>query len=139
MAFPCSGCGLCCGSIRNGLARADDFRGHPLLHDALLNFPFEVTADGACSQYRDRRCAVYPDRPLICRVDRVAEAIGADLARWYDINAQGCNHLIREAGLPETYLVHVHPPHGDGPDSPRADQGVTPARGDPPAAAGSPR
>lgn len=128
MAFPCSGCGLCCGSIRHALSRVDDFRAHPLLHHELLNFPFEVTADGACSQYLDQRCAVYADRPLICRVDEVAQALGADLAQWYDINAQGCNHLIREAGLPATYLVRLHRPLDEGPRSPQADPAASPPR-----------
>ncbi len=79
MSFPCTSCGACC-------RRAGHVKG----------FPFLVTQDGACQFLAGNLCAIYEERPEICRV-----------TEDFELNAVACNTMIREDGLGPEYLVRI--------------------------------
>jgi len=107
MEFPCTGCGLCCKRIGAITADPEVFRGVPVLYEAVKEFPYEALPDGSCSMLSNDRCTVYEERPLLCNVKKLGELHNLDRDSWYAINAMSCNTMIKEAGLPEEYLVRV--------------------------------
>lgn len=99
--FPCTNCGLCCNRKNYPVVGGSD----QALQDA--GFPYEFNPDtGWCEKYdlANKRCSVYADRPLLCRVlETKPPAYSVD--KWYGINATSCNKMIRAAGLPDSFLV----------------------------------
>ncbi len=67
--------------------------GNPLRIEAAA-FPYQPLPDGACPQLRpDNTCAVYDQRPLLCRVDDFYHHYLADqlpLDAWHALNASQC-------------------------------------------------
>lgn len=97
MKFACSGCGACCRRI-GAIARF--VKGTP------FEFPHKWSEDGVCEHLKDdNTCGIYDDRPLVCRVDQMAELSGTSKEEFYSRNAKACNQLIAEDGIPENYLV----------------------------------
>jgi uncharacterized protein len=89
-AFPCVSCGICCKNL------------HPELY-ADLRLP-----DGTCRHYDDelRRCAIYENRPLKCRIDAYYEGhLQEVLSReeYVEENLQACLSLMKLAGDNERY------------------------------------
>lgn len=104
--FPCTSCGECCRRVGQRLAAIDeapeDVREH------LRAFPYRTDAKGACEQLDEAgRCRVYETRPLICRVDDLAAALGRDRLTTHLASAWACNMMQEEAGLPVTFRVKV--------------------------------
>ena len=52
-------------------------------------------------------CSVYESRPLLCNVKLGAQLLRIDELEWYRMNQLGCNSMIREAGLDESFLVSL--------------------------------
>jgi Fe-S-cluster containining protein len=67
--FNCSGCGLCCTKIKVIL---DTKESSPVKH-IIDQFPHTAREDGSCEKYdrETKKCTVYEDRPLLCRVDEM--------------------------------------------------------------------
>lgn len=64
MGFPCTGCGACCLRVD----RVQEF---------VAIYPEFIGKGGRCVNLQDdMRCAIYEDRPLLCRVDRLFESTG---------------------------------------------------------------
>lgn len=90
--FACHGCGHCCRqmgtALRNAAQQPEPFQAE------LLAFPYAVTPSGACSQLQsDGGCAVYAERPLICRVDAFYDTYFADVLTrqdWHAGMSLGC-------------------------------------------------
>ncbi|GEM_PF-252449 len=83
--FPCHQCGLCCQNVH--LSRETQFLDR---------------GDGTCRHYASdtRTCAIYADRPDICRVDRMYATRYVRLYSWSEfvaLNLQACAAL---AALP---------------------------------------
>ena len=79
--FPCTRCGSCCQYVH----LSDETR-------------FLDRGDGTCRHYdaSSRSCAVYSERPLICRVDRMYALRYADQYTWEDfvaLNLRVCANL----------------------------------------------
>ena len=105
MDYPCTSCGECCRRLQTILER--DYE-HPIVREIVERFPYKTKEDGSCEMFtEDGLCSVYEHRPLLCNVKLGGIALGLDLKEWYRINADGCNHMIREAGLGEEYLVSL--------------------------------
>ena len=86
-SFPCTSCGACCRHVDR-------------LGDA---FPFSNT-DGVCEKFGpDNRCTIYADRPLICRIDDGAVALGVPIKLWHRLTADACVQLQAEENLPEIF------------------------------------
>jgi Fe-S-cluster containining protein len=76
VTFPCSKCGACCRSIGTHEAGRELDRG-----------------DGICRHLTtDNRCAIYEDRPPMCRVDLLKPPALTD-AYWHQINHEACDRL----------------------------------------------
>lgn len=94
MSFACHQCGSCCRQLGTALATAAALPAGTGLHAAGAAFPHAVRPDGSCSQLRaDHRCGVYENRPLLCDVDRLFDALavpGLCRADWHALNAAGC-------------------------------------------------
>jgi hypothetical protein len=79
-SFPCNSCGACCRRVR-------------LIHPA-----WPARADGACVHLApDNRCAIYENRPPVCRVD-AGRPVGMTVGRWHQLNAEACATFQREDG-----------------------------------------
>ncbi len=79
--FPCTQCGLCCQHVH----LADETR-------------FLDRGDGTCRHYNatDKSCAIYAERPDICRVDRMYAMRYARHYTWDEfvaLNLQVCANL----------------------------------------------
>ena len=90
-SFKCSSCGACCRRV--GL---------------LADFPEATNEDGSCSRLIDDKCAIYDDRPLICRVDEYYEKNLKDSMSkeaWHSSNHEYCNKMMDEDGIDESFRV----------------------------------
>lgn len=67
--FNCTGCGLCCTKIKEILESKESSP----VKEIIDQFPYGYTQDGSCEKYdkETRKCTVYEDRPLMCRVDEM--------------------------------------------------------------------
>lgn len=79
-AFACNGCGACCRKVK------------------FLHPDWPTRPDGACIHLtQDNRCAIYENRPLVCRVDEGRPA-GVPVEVWHGLNAQACAELQKGDG-----------------------------------------
>ena len=111
MPFPCTGCGACC----MGVDKVPEF---------VATYPDWVGPDGICTNLRDdMSCAIYEERPLICRIDALFERVGGphprlremirpmalknDRLSFYRWTAAGCKRVQDEFidNLPEDKVV----------------------------------
>ena len=91
--FPCTQCGECCRRVDASEVTQPLDRG-----------------DGVCRHFDEatKGCAIYETRPLTCRVDAYYEAHLKDqvaLDEYYRLNAELCNTMQAEVGLPDCYRV----------------------------------
>jgi len=80
--FPCTSCGLCCQQI-----------GHI---EQLASFD---RGDGICIHLKDDRCAIYENRPDICRVDVMYHKVYHQYfskEEFYLENSRVCKELQRQ-------------------------------------------
>lgn len=97
MSFPCTGCGACCRVINRHkgiIVRNDET--HPFY------FPYQWDDTGKCENLGDdNKCKIYDQRPLICSVDKMIDAMGLDREEFWRVNIEVCNSLVDEFGLGE--------------------------------------
>lgn len=79
--FPCNGCGKCCEQIRNSPQTAYLDRG-----------------DGTCRHFDEqtRRCLIYQNRPLVCRVEDYYRTHLSHIYEWEEfvkLNLAICEQL----------------------------------------------
>lgn len=84
--FPCTQCGLCCQHVDKAIETRALDRG-----------------DGTCKHYNSasKHCAIYEQRPDICRIDRQYEINYAEKMSWeyfVVLNIQACEALQRHTG-----------------------------------------
>lgn len=87
--FPCTSCGGCC-------RRA----GH------IPEFPREwVLDDKSCALLTaDNRCAIYDERPDICRIDVGAELSDMDRTEYHQLTASLCNMFMEQDGITDRLI-----------------------------------
>lgn len=104
MSYPCTGCGACCRRVGAVLA-APALPDSPLAR-AIAGFPYAAREDGSCEQLTvEGQCAVYEDRPLLCRVDAMREQANVPERWYYALSAAACNAMQEQDGLPTRYRV----------------------------------
>lgn len=82
---------------------------HPVIEELVRRFPYKTRTDGACEMLtEDMKCSVYESRPLLCNIKLGAKLLRMSEEDWYRLNRDGCNSMIREAGLGEEYLVSLN-------------------------------
>ncbi|KAF0215562.1 MAG: hypothetical protein FD174_4090 [Geobacteraceae bacterium] len=93
--FPCTQCGECCRHVRGSelTSHLDD-------------------GTGVCRHFDQTglTCSIYHDRPDICRIDACYDGyFHCQMSRddFYRRNADACNELQEEAGLPERFRVKL--------------------------------
>lgn len=74
---------------------------------AVPGFPYRARPDGSCEKLIDNRCSVYETRPAACRIDETADRLKIDRRAFHERNAAICNAMIKEAGLPDRFLVNL--------------------------------
>lgn len=105
MDFPCTGCSECCKRVQSVLETEFD---HPVMNELVRRFPYQTKGDGSCEMLtKEGKCSVYESRPLLCNVKLGAKLLRIDEMEWYRMNQLGCNSMIREAGLDESFLVSL--------------------------------
>ena len=99
LSFPCVGCGACCRNVGR-----------------IKGFTEPFDEDGVCTHLQsDNSCAIYEDRPLICRVDTLYKDVPAlqerypDKQQYYKENLKGCKLMLNKFGADVTspYLREV--------------------------------
>jgi Fe-S-cluster containining protein len=94
MSFPCSGCGCCCKRV----GKAIETYG--------IDFPYKVDASGTCEMLDEEYlCKVYEDRPLICRVDELAEVLNIPKQEFYQANISACNKMMDEDNIDQYFRI----------------------------------
>ena len=112
MSYPCTACGACCRRV--GAALAAPALPDSTLAEAIASFPFAAREDGSCEQLTpEGKCAVYEDRPLLCRVDAMRERSGVPERWYYALSAAACNAMQEQDGLPESFRVILPTPPTD--------------------------
>lgn len=79
MMFPCNCCGCCCRNIGNSPLYKNLDRG-----------------DGICKHLSGNLCAIYEDRPLLCRVDDCYDIFFYQIMEreeYYKLNMAICKEL----------------------------------------------
>jgi Fe-S-cluster containining protein len=97
--FPCTQCGECCRRV-----------------DASDQTRRLDRGDGVCRHFDEatKACGIYDTRPLTCRVDDYYAAHlkpQVDLLDFYRLNAELCNGMQAEVGVPESFRVVVTADH----------------------------
>lgn len=93
--------------MKVGRALADaDLQDEPV-RSMIKEFPFQVTATGACEKYdaESKLCTVYETRPDVCRVDVVYDRVykhAMSRQEYYRLDEAACESLQREAELTKT-------------------------------------
>ena len=78
------------------------------MNELVRRFPYQTKDDGSCEMLTEEgKCSVYESRPLLCNVKLGAQLLQIDELEWYRMNQLGCNSMIREAGLDESFLVSL--------------------------------
>ncbi len=54
-------------------------------------------------------CSIYPDRPLICNIDRMKQSLSPDTTQkeYYKENALICNSMIEKDRMDKKYLIDM--------------------------------
>jgi len=76
MMFPCDKCGACCRSLHRSALYADLDRG-----------------DGICRYLTGNLCSIYPQRPLLCRVEDSYHTFFSNALDWETyrrLNQEAC-------------------------------------------------
>jgi len=115
MKFECSGCGLCCRKVGKTIRQAREAKSKGAVNklvDWLCRFPYKFDVNGICEKLADGKCTVYDNRPAVCQVEMSRRLFTKETqAQYYERTAKLCNEMIREAGLPETFLVKENYSH----------------------------
>lgn len=83
--FPCTGCGACCLRVD----RVPEF---------VATYPEFIGPGGRCvNLLDDMRCAIYEDRPLLCRCDKLFESMGGPHSRIAAMIRPLAERNLREA------------------------------------------
>jgi len=93
--FPCSGCGLCCQNIET-VKELKEFD----LGNGICRY-FDIDT---------KECAIYNDRPDICRIDKMFEIKYHSFftkETFYKENAKVCNRLQTLHGFDESYKINI--------------------------------
>lgn len=105
MMFPCTKCGCCCKRIDiavNNMNHLTD------VYPAISKFPYKWDETGRCEQLgEDNKCKVYENRPLLCRIDEVGELMNYEQGEWYKMNAEACNHMMKEDKVDKSLRVNL--------------------------------
>jgi len=101
--YPCTKCGQCCSQLWKVLENREV---HPIITELIEQFPYKTRADGSCEMMtEDNLCSIYDHRPALCNIKQAAARFEVSEAEWFKVNRDGCNQLIREAGLDPKFLV----------------------------------
>ncbi|MFM1706177.1 YkgJ family cysteine cluster protein [Aeromonas salmonicida] len=79
--FPCTACGQCCRRVSESPQTA-----------------FLDSGNGVCRHFNEQshNCAIYADRPLVCRVEEYYRVNLAEVISWDEfvkVNVEICLHL----------------------------------------------
>lgn len=102
--FPCTSCGICCMDIRAAK------EGSALLAAQYENPEMELKEEcderGRCTHYDSEiGCKIYATRPLPCRIEDMAIALGVDVQAAFVSNAAWCNNEQEKRHLWEELRV----------------------------------
>lgn len=116
--FPCTSCGRCCKTIgaviwaAKSVIKSDPNSG--LAKDKwtqqIAAFPYEIK-NGTCSKLKNGKCSIYDHRPDVCNIAKVHKMSFSDMPieEYHRRTAESCNQMIKNAGLPNEYLVILEP------------------------------
>lgn len=114
--YPCVGgpggvCpSLCCYQAADALKAIIDLKlaGYPV-NPKIFDFPYTVDQrTGKCENVLDDGgCKVYLDRPLLCNIEKAAEAMGLDPMIFMPANAEACNDHMTNAGIPKELQIDI--------------------------------
>jgi Fe-S-cluster containining protein len=106
MKFNCTGCGECCKRIPQALATIESYIEFYGYDPQDLEFPYSHDEKGVCEMLgEDNKCKVYENRPLVCNLEKFSEYRKINKPHYYKANAEACNQMIKEAGLPNSFLI----------------------------------
>ena len=106
MDYPCTRCGECCRRVQSFLEGS--YEGHPILQELISRFPYKTKEDGSCEMLTDDGlCSVYDQRPLVCNIKLGQHLFKMDQMAWYRWNMEGCNRMMDEVGMDESYRVSL--------------------------------
>ena len=109
--FPCTQCGECCRQASKVLDKSSDFykTAPTVIKDLIDRFPYEVNKDGSCSMLDSSGvCKVYDNRPIICNISLMGKLIHQSTPDWFQLQADNCNKLIKDANLDSKFLVNLN-------------------------------
>jgi len=91
--FSCTGCGLCCTKVGEILKHKESSP----VKNIVEQFPYKADESGACEKYdkETKKCTVYEDRPLMCRVDEMHKhwPERMSIEEYYKRTEEVCNFL----------------------------------------------
>lgn len=97
MEFGCTGCGICCRKLGEVFAKVRTLP-EPWQKE-IAEFPYPLTATGACSMLVNNRCKVYKKRPVLCNVNSMHEKYfpKMDKKAYFDAAGRECNAMMDKA------------------------------------------
>lgn len=89
----------------SGILKSPELQANYVMRMAVKTFPFKTDASGACEKLVDGKCSVYEERPLLCNVKELGEAMRVNQAEWFKANALACNRIIDLLNLDPMYKI----------------------------------
>ena len=89
----------------SGILKNPELQANYVMRMAVKTFPFKTDASGACEKLVDGKCSVYEERPLLCNVKELGEAMRVNQAEWFKANALACNRIIDLLNLDPVYKI----------------------------------
>lgn len=116
VSYPCVGgpggsCpSLCCYQAADALKSIVDLKlsGQPV-DPKIFDFPYTVDQQtGKCENVLDDGgCAVYLNRPILCNIEKAAEAMGLDPIIFLPANAEQCNAFMDAHSIPKEKQIDI--------------------------------
>ena len=85
--------------------KSPELRENYVMRLAVETFPYKTDSAGVCEKLVDNKCSVYNDRPLLCNVKQLGEAMRVNQTEWFKANAMACNRIIDSLNLDSSYKI----------------------------------
>jgi Fe-S-cluster containining protein len=91
MKYPCDKCGCCCKNVGIIIQHIKEQQNYAFY---FVDFPYKIDESGRCEKLSiENKCTVYSERPIICRVNKIAKLSGINEKKFFEMNKKVCRAI----------------------------------------------
>lgn len=104
--FPCTQCGVCCKKVGKWIIDINKIFEKLNISKEEFEFTPKINSKGECEHLTEKgKCAIYNDRPNLCRSEWVANKLKIHPNLLYPKIIKVCNQLMDEENIGEEYRI----------------------------------